>query len=210
MANMGGRYEGKDEGAGRRRLLGLFLGLILVSVVLTGLVWREPGAVTPLLPKGPEGLSGLYGVMGDGVVDAKGVSATGSGVGDESREGGSAPASEPRPWEARSVAPGPMSPPVPALSVSFPLESGQVFRAETALGVEASWALPRSLDWEHPSGDRVSAGTLRSVPLEQTPRVSRYADAYTGIQVDVEYVPAVGSVKESFILKSPPTPPTGS
>jgi len=210
MANMGGRYEGKDEGAGRRRLLGLFLGLILVSVVLTGLVWREPGAVTPLLPKGPEGLSGLYGVMGDGVVDAKGVSATGSGVGDESREGGSAPASEPRPWEARSVAPGPMSPPVPALSVSFPLESGQVFRAETALGVEASWALPRSLDWEHPSGDRVSAGTLRSVPLEQTPRVSRYADAYTGIQVDVEYVPAVGSVKESFILKSPPTPPTGT
>jgi len=62
MANPGGRCEGEDEGAGRRRLLGLFLGLVLVSVVLTGLVWREPGAVSPVLPAGPEGLSGLYGV----------------------------------------------------------------------------------------------------------------------------------------------------
>src|SRR3990170_471067 len=62
MDNRSGWGVGDAKRTNRRRAIGLFLGLILTSVIFAGLVSEGPGATASVPGGGPEGLSGLYGV----------------------------------------------------------------------------------------------------------------------------------------------------
>src|SRR3990172_3395851 len=215
---MDNRGVGDAQRTNWGRAAGLFLGLILTSVVFAGLVSEGPGEYPPVPGGGPEGLNGLYGVGVPSQGATRGASETeASSAVEVPSESERAAAEIPDTDLQAPLVPVPRAPSIPrppreSLSVSLPaaLSVDSVVRVEFLPGGTLSWSLPSTIRWEAEDGSSVAAAPLRPSPRLETREGARYADAYAGLLVDVEYVSTPRSLKEDFVLTARPASSPGS